>query len=181
MKKTKLGSVLFLSAITCLVFGGIFGYLMPEQPLIKQIFGGVFLIGIIGYFIVERKQFAQSLGKKTTQYGLVSVVSAVMALAILVVVNCISANYDVKKDLTKNKLHTLSEQSVKIIKNLKSEVTLRLFVAPNQMHEFDGVLNKYTYHTNMVKRDFIDVDKDPLILQKYNIKDRKSTRLNSSH
>jgi ABC-type uncharacterized transport system involved in gliding motility auxiliary subunit len=76
----------------------------------------------------------------------------------------------VNGDFTKNKLHTLSDQTVKVLKGLKSDVKLRYFVAPAQQQEFDSVLDKYTAVSPKVKKEYVDLDKDPFIVQKYNIK-----------
>ena len=93
-----------------------------------------------------------------------------VVLAIVIFLNLIFADHDLKKDFTKNRLHTLSEQSLKVIKGLSSEIRLKAFVNPNQVQEFQQLFDKYTYHNKMLKTEFVDVDKDPLVVKKYNIR-----------
>lgn len=159
-----------LVAIVLMLATGITSYLLPHVPLAWQILGGLALIAAGAYLWLDRSFYVHALAKRTTQYGLNSILMSVIALGVLLMINFIAAQHDVKKDFTKDKLHTLSEQSIKVLQGLKSEVKLRAFVSPNQVQEFDSILEKYTYHSKLLKKDFIDVDKEPLAVQKYNIK-----------
>jgi len=170
MKKEQLPLITMLSAIALILATGILGYLLPHIPLAWQITGGLAVLTTIGYVVLDRKYYATALGKRTTQYGLNSIFMSFIAVAVVVMLNYIVAQHDIKKDFTKNKSHTLSDQSVKVVQGLKQEVRLRAFVAPQQQAEFDNLLNKYTYHSKMLKKDYIDVDKEPMAVQKYGIK-----------
>jgi ABC-type uncharacterized transport system involved in gliding motility auxiliary subunit len=145
-------------------------YLAPETPLVAQILGGLFVVVLLAHLFMNVAAYKSLFKRRTTQLGLQAVINAVLVLAIVVVVNLIISNYDIKKDITKNKIHTLSEQSIKVLAGLKGDVVLKAFVNPTQVQEFENIFSKYTYHSKLLKREFVDVDKDPLSVQKYNIR-----------
>lgn len=157
-------------ALTASLVSLVSAYLMAETEIIWKISLGLALVGYGVYFWRERKFFREVFSRKSTQYGLNAIVMSVIAFGILIFVNLIATKYDIKKDLTKNKLHTLSDESVKVLKGLPSEIKLKAFINPTQMGEFEKIFEKYTYYTPKLKKEYIDVDKDPLVVQKYNIK-----------
>ena len=155
-----------LSGMIC----AISGYLMPHLPLVWQISGGVTVLLLVTTVFLERDFLKKLFSKRTTLYGLNSLVMSVLFLAIVVIVNMIVFKYDWKKDLTKNKLHTLSEQSVKVVKGLESEVRLLAFISPMQQPAFEQAFEKYTYYSQKLKPQYVDVDRDPVLVNKYEIK-----------
>ncbi len=165
-----MSKIAIILALAGTVVAGVTAYLVPQTPLVWQIALGVALLGYGSYFFQERLFFKSVFSKKTAKYGLNAIFTSIIAFGILVFVNLIATKYDIKKDFTKNKLHTLSDESIKVLKGLSAETKLRAFIHPNQREEFNRIFEKYTYYTPKLKKEFIDVDKDPLIVQKYNIK-----------
>ncbi len=161
---------MLLASIVLLVVSGISAYLFGFVPWMWQASLGLGVALLLGYLFTQRSFYKESLGKKTTQYGLNSIVMAVLATGVFAMINTIVAQHDLKKDFTKNKLHTLSDQTVKVLQGLKSEVVLKAFVEVNQLQAFDAVLSKYTYLSKLVKREFVDADKDPMLAKQYKIK-----------
>lgn len=145
-------------------------YIASETPLIWQVLGVSALLLIATHLLLNIQVYRNILQKKTTQLGLRTAINAVLVFSIIVVINLIIGNYDIKTDITKNKIHTLSDQSKKVVEGLQSEVSLKAFLNPTQVQEFENVFSKYTYHSKKLKREFVDVDKDPLLVQKYNIR-----------
>lgn len=169
--KNKVGLGLLTAAITGLVATAASAYLRSDVPLIWQVTGGFTLALWIGYFIAEKDFFSEAFSKKTTQYGMNAVLTSIIVIAISVVANMISSNYDTKKDFTKNQLHTLSDQSVKIVKGLSQEIRMKAFINPTQMQDFKTIFEKYTYYNKeKLKPEYIDVDKEPFEVQRNNIK-----------
>jgi ABC-type uncharacterized transport system involved in gliding motility auxiliary subunit len=162
--------IAIIVALTATAVSAVSAYLLPETALIWKVSLAVAMVGYIVYFIQEKKFYAEVFSRKSTRYGLNAVLMSLIGFGILVFVNLIATKYDFKKDLTKNKLHTLSDESIKILKNLPGEIRLKAFINPNQMGEFEHIFEKYTYYTPKLKKEYVDVDKDPFVVQKYNIK-----------
>ncbi|MFM8313549.1 MAG: GldG family protein [Deltaproteobacteria bacterium] len=162
--------IVIILGLAATAVSGISAYLIPDNSLVWQISLGVAVIAYFIYFYQERQFFKELLSKKSTRYGLNAVLVSLIAFGILVLVNLIATKYDLKKDLTKNKLHTLSDESIKVLKNLSGEIKLKAFINPTQMPEFEKIFEKYTYYSSKLKKEYIDVDKDPFVVQRYNIK-----------
>ncbi|NBT59730.1 hypothetical protein EBT16_13195, partial [bacterium] len=159
-----------LGSISAALIALAAAYVASEVPLIWQLLGGLAALLLLAHLILNIKVYKGLFQKRTTKLGLQTAINALLVFSIIVVVNLIVGNYDIKTDITKNKIHTLSEQSVKILEGLKSEVYLKAFVNPTQVQELENIFSKYTYHSKNLKREFVDVDKDPLSVQKYNIR-----------
>ncbi len=171
MNKNKLIPLIAgFGALFCIVVSGVTAYLLPHNQWVWMVMGALAVIGIVTYVITDRASLAQIFSRRTTQYGLNSIFMSIVVLVIVVVINLIANEHDIKKDLTKNKNHTLSEQSVKILKGMKTEVRLRTFANPDQVQNFQKIFDKYTYHTKLIKPEFVDVDKEPMAVQKYKVK-----------
>jgi|GEM_PF-1211078 len=65
--------------------------------------------------------------QRGTQWGLSLVITAVAAVGILVVVNWAANAYNVKKDVTQNQFHSLSDQTRNIAGGLKENITIRVW------------------------------------------------------
>lgn len=170
MNNSQLSIISLGIAVIAALTAGVTAYLVSYIPMVWQISAGIAVAAFIAHLVVSRTFYSEIFAKRTTKYGLNSLVMTVLVLGILVFVNMIANEYNLKKDLTKNQLHMLSDQSVKVLKGLNQEIRLKAFINPTQMGEFENIFEKYTYYTKNLKKEYVDVDKDPLAVQKYNIK-----------
>jgi ABC-type uncharacterized transport system involved in gliding motility auxiliary subunit len=65
--------------------------------------------------------------KRSTQFGLSLILTAIGSLVLVASLNWLAATYNVKKDLTANKIHTLSDQSLKILGDLKEGIEITVW------------------------------------------------------
>ncbi len=167
-------STIALIALTLAIMGGLVSavsaYLMTDLPLVWQISLGISVVALATYFVLDWKVILGVFSKKSARYGLNAFFVSVVALGIVVFANMIATEHDIKKDVTKNQLHSLSDQSIKIMNNLKSDVTAKVFVEPSQKQAYQDLFDRYTYFTKKFKVDFVDFDRDPLMVKKYKIK-----------
>jgi len=159
-----------ISTLAAAVLAAIASYLFSDFPLVWRALWGLTATLGMSHLLMNLKFYQGLFAKRTTQLGLRTSLNAALVLLIVVVINLIVNNYDVKKDITRNKVHTLSEQSLKVLNNLKMEVTLKAFLDPTQIQDFETIFSKYTDQSKQLKREFVDVDKEPLLVRKYNIK-----------
>lgn len=149
---------------------GVLAYLFSDFAWVWQVAAGLAGAATIIHLGLGWAKYQESFRRKTTLLGAKTLFNATLVLVIVVMINLIVGKYDLKADLTKNKIHTLSDQSQKVVKGLENEVVLKAFLNPTQVPDFENVFSKYTYYSKKLKREFIDVDKDPLVVQKYNIR-----------
>ncbi len=170
MDKKNMTSLAGYLGVGALLLSGLAAYLVPHLALIWQIALGVALVSLIAFIVLDRKSFQTSLSRKTTRYGINAIVMSVIMLFIVIFINVIANEYDLKKDVTKNKLNTLSDETLKVLKGLDSEITVKAFLQPTQIPMFDRIFEKYSYHTDKLKKEYVDLDKDPLAVTRYKVK-----------
>ncbi len=88
---------------------------------------GLALAGLIVWIVFSLEQLRGFFKLRSSQFGLGLTITAVMVVGILSVVNWAAFKYNKKWDLTKNKLYSLSDQSEKIVKELKEKVVIRVW------------------------------------------------------
>lgn len=170
MNVSALIVISLMGSLCCALISAISAYLMPQYPLLWEISLGLAAALFVAYLVLDRKSLGQLFSKKTTRYGLNVGVMSLFALGIVVFLNLIANDHDWKKDLTKNKLHTLSDESAKVLASIKQDIRIRAFVDARVRNEFDNFFSKYSYVSKNVHFEHIDLDKDPMVLEKYKIK-----------
>ena len=107
---------------------------------------------------------------RQTKYGLNMAVYALVAVAIVVVVNLIANRFVKQVDLTANKRYSLSDQTVKILKGLNKDVDFLYFDRKSSFNNVKDQLEQYTVASHNVKLTYVDPDREPGKAQKYNVK-----------
>jgi ABC-type uncharacterized transport system involved in gliding motility auxiliary subunit len=134
-----------------------------------QIFfwASVFLLGLYG--IQNKKRIKNFLLTKKAKYGLTSFIYTICIIGILIFLNIVGYKHKIVKDLTEDKLFTLSEQSVKILHNLDKPIYVKAFFtdANEEKPYIKHTLDQYTYQTNNLKFEIIDPDSYPAIANTY--------------
>ena len=138
----------------------------PELARISM-FLTVLFVAALGYLT---RLNSRSLRTRAGAYGLNSIVTVLLTLGLLGVVNFLALRYPYKLDLTKDKVHTLSEQTVKIIKALKIPVKATLFAKMNQREQFRPLLENYKAHSPKFEIEYVDPDREPTRAKQIGIK-----------
>jgi len=143
----------------------------PYQKTIALIIAllGVTCLGV--YIALNLSLLKQSFKRKSFLYSSNLFLIIVLVLAILVVINYLLARNHYRFDFTESKLHSLSHQSVKVVKNLKEEVKIQCFFREGNFSrlKMENLLQIYAYHSNKIKYNFIDPDKNPGLVKRYEV------------
>ncbi len=123
----KLGLKLFLFALFAMIVlyhfvPGVWEY--SWVPLTCLSFLGV---GFVLWVVFSIEWLVTWFKKRSSQWGLSIIVSTIGLVGILSVLNWTAVQKNKKWDMTRNKLHSLSDQTIKIIQNLKEDVTLEIW------------------------------------------------------
>jgi ABC-type uncharacterized transport system involved in gliding motility auxiliary subunit len=95
-------------------------------------------------------------------------------LAILIIINLVVGKLDYSKDLTSSKIFTLSDQSYKILNNLKQNVTIYGFYPSNEEDPtVKTMLDQYAAHSSHIKILYRDPTKYPQLVQKFSTANTK--------
>jgi ABC-type uncharacterized transport system involved in gliding motility auxiliary subunit len=130
---------------------------------------GVAALGV--YLGLNIANLKQGLKRKSFLYSSNLLLVIVLVLAILVLINYFFARHHHRFDFTQAKLHSLSDQSIKVAKALKNDVNIECFFREGNMGRtrMEDLLKIYAYHSPKIKYEFIDPDKNPALIKRYEI------------
>jgi ABC-type uncharacterized transport system involved in gliding motility auxiliary subunit len=105
--------------------------------------------------------FWSSLGERSTRYSANAVLYTVIFLAILVLVNFVASTHPLRKDLTEGGLFSLSDQSQKVLDNLKEDVQVLAFFQAGKGTRLEDLLKNYANYSPRFTYEFIDPVEHP--------------------
>ncbi|HEX3033785.1 MAG TPA: GldG family protein [Thermodesulfobacteriota bacterium] len=104
-------------------------------------------------------------------YGANSLIFILIVLAILVVLNYIAFKRAVRLDVTQKGLYSLSDQTIKVLKNMDKGIEILAFFKEigSDRTEFQDLMSRYKTYSDKIKVRFVDPDKEPGITAKYDV------------
>lgn len=162
-------AITIVGVLAILLLAGALGAsYVPSVPF--AVIQGVRYAGFacIAFFVigsaVQNKDFLADLAKnRTTQNGTKSLLTTVAILVIIGVLNWFGTRMHHRIDLTSNQQFSLSEQSKKIVKDLKQELKVTAFIRGGdpQGRQLKDLMAEYGYQTDKLKLELIDPDREP--------------------
>lgn len=129
---------------------------------------------VLLYTLGQWREIAAYFRSRNARYGAIASVSVLVVLGILVAVNYVSAKQNKRWDLTANRQYSLSEQTVRLLRELDAPVKFVVFEQEVNMERFRARLNEYQYHSDQVAVEYIDPDRKPVPAREYEV-DRYGT------
>jgi gliding motility-associatede transport system auxiliary component len=151
--------------------GLILNSIVPErrvQALSIAAFGAVLLLAGA---VLDRQRLLAALRGRTARAASASIGYTLAVLAVVVLVNFMASRHHKRIDLTENQAFSLSEQTVKVLEGLPREVTVTAFVRESDpgYQKIKDLLEEYTYRTNKLTVKYIDPDRNPGEVKRYNV------------
>lgn len=137
-------------------------------PLILAV-AGVLALGV--YIVLHLSQLKQGMKRKSFIYSSNLLLLVTLVLGILVMVNYFLARKHHRFDFTEAKIHSLSDQSVTVLKALDKDVQVKCFFREGNFSraKMESLMEIYSYHSSNFKHEFIDPDKNPGLVKAYEI------------
>ena len=144
----------------------------------------LFLLGLVSlaiYIYLNLAVLKQGFKRKSFLYSSNLFIIIILALGILVLINYFFARHHHRFDFTESKIHSLSDQSVTVLKNLQNEIIIKCFFREGNFgrSSMENLLEIYSYHSSKIKYEFIDPDKNPGLVKRYEIATDGTTILES--
>jgi ABC-type uncharacterized transport system involved in gliding motility auxiliary subunit len=111
----------------------------------------------------------QLLKARQTKYAAYATVYILVVLAVIVVANYLGNRYDKSYDGTANKRYSLSEQTTKIVKELKQPATITYFDQSTRFSKAKDLLDEYSSLSPKVHVEMVDPDKKPQLAREAGI------------
>ena len=100
---------------------------------------------------------------RQTKYAAYATVYIVVILAVLVVANFLANRYNKSYDATANKRFTLSDQTKKVVGDLKQDVTISYFDRATGMQAAKDLLDRYHNLSPKLHIQYVDLLKNPTL------------------
>jgi ABC-type uncharacterized transport system involved in gliding motility auxiliary subunit len=160
MLNTILGIVGWIG--TLLVFAGVaIRMFRPQWDQYAYWAAIAGLVCVALYTLSQWREIGRSFSKRETRFSLMSIVSIVAVLAILVGINYLAIRRDKQWDLTATKSFTLSDETTKVLNNLKGPVRITVYDQPQGFQRFRDALTPYALASRNVSVEYVDADRQP--------------------
>lgn len=150
---------------TALVFGAVaIRFLRPEWMEYGQYMTWAGLVLILVYMLGQWRDVVSFYGTRQARYGTVSIVGILVAIGIFAAANYLAVRETKRWDLTENQAYSLSEQTLKILRNLDAPVQFTVYgqdVGDFSFDRYRPQLESFQYESEQVKVDYVDVDRQP--------------------
>jgi len=164
-----------LSGIAGLVligFGIIGCAFLAGDPLFRIAVSQIILGIVLSAFYVV-SSFGETVSALLrNKEKLMGVVAGLLTLILIVGVNVISQSQfgEVRFDVTKNKIHTLDLETIKILKGLNTDVEVSSFVVdPRYRGLFETLADRYQYQSKHISYKTLDGKKDPRLMKQLGV------------
>jgi len=149
----------------------------PYKKAAPAILFSLGIITLITYIGMNLALLKQGFKRKSFIYSSNLLLVIVLVFGILVIINYFFAKNHYRMDFTETKLHSLSDQSVSVLKGLKDDVNISLFFREGNYGRasMENLMEIYSYHSNKIKYEFIDPDKNPGLVKRYEIAEDGTT------
>ncbi len=109
--------------------------------------------------------------KNTFKYGLNTVTAIILTLGIVVVVMLISYHNNKRFDMTQEKIFTLSDQTVKVLQGLQSDIEVDIFHSrgSNFSESAKNLLDQYRYHSKKITIASLETNQNPALAREYKL------------
>ncbi|HEX6512617.1 MAG TPA: Gldg family protein [Chloroflexota bacterium] len=152
---------LFLALATYFV-SGVFG----NVPKILLIVGGLLLVG---YVVASPETVLGAVRSRGARYGGNTLAMSALVIVIIGAGNWFTNSHSQSFDMTRDRLHTLSPQTIDILKNLHQDVKVTAFFQTGTEQQAKDLLAEYGARSGYIQYRFVDPDKDPTTARQFGI------------
>ncbi len=155
---------------TALVGAGVVvRFLQPELINLRDSLLISGLVCVLLYTLGQWRDIARLFTMRQARYGTLATTSILLALGILVAINYVLSRQHKRWDFTEAKQYSLSDQTKRILENLDAEIDVLVFDREDQFPRYRDRLEEYEYISPLVSVEYVDVDREPLRAQQYEV------------
>jgi ABC-type uncharacterized transport system involved in gliding motility auxiliary subunit len=165
-----LGLVAVVFGLLNLLVGAVQGVIDPFW-VGGNLVAGVLLLLVAGVRSMEtlRERLASGEARRAGRFGSSAILSTVFALAILWLLGFLATRYPVRFDWTEQKVHSLSDQTSKVLAGLDADVDVLALYPAVDAAPVRELLDRYAYVSPRFKVEFADPSERPDLLDKFAI------------
>jgi len=111
-----------------------------------------------------------SVAARQARFGATAGLYTIVVLAVLVMVNWLGQRYNKTYDTTSNKRFTLSQETEKVVKDLKQDANIYYFDKASGFDQAKGTLDRYKNLSAKVHVQYIDYQKQPTLAKSFGLR-----------
>src|SRR5213592_2723754 len=127
------------------------------------------LVCTLLYILSQWREVGQSFSGRQARFGTLAAASVLVVLAIVAAINYLSTRHNRRWDLTGAKQFSLSDQTKKVLADLKEPVHVRVFARSEEFQRYRDRLDQYTYQSKLLDAEYIDPEKRPGVAQQLGV------------
>ena len=164
-------------ALTLILLAFVSFRIWPYKKTVPALLFSLGIIALVVYIVMNLALLKQGFKRKSFIYSSNLLLVIVLVLGILAIINYFFAKNHYRMDFTESKLHSLSDQSVSVLKGLDDDVNIKFFFREGNYSRasMEHLIEIYSYHSNKIKHEFIDPDKNPGLVKRYEIAEDGTT------
>lgn len=125
------------------------------------------LVAMVVYMLTQWREILGIFSTRQARYWFMTGVGVIVALAVFVAVNYVSARRNYRWDLTSNQQFSLSDQTKNVLAKLDAPLQIQVFDRDFQQHR--DRLREYEYSSKQVSTEYIDPDRQRTAAQQAGI------------
>lgn len=133
--------------------------------------GGLGLLFLLAGLAADRKRVVALLSGRQGRAAGASVGYSLVVLAVIVLINFLAGRHHTRIDLTEDRVFSLSEQTVRVLEELPRAVSVTAFYQDSEptRRKLEDLLDEYRYRTDRLTVRFVDPDKNPAAVRRYEV------------
>jgi ABC-type uncharacterized transport system involved in gliding motility auxiliary subunit len=158
--------------IAALAAAALLPFLRPEWSRARGWLVVVAVLLVLASLIGYVKDVRGVMGRRTTRYGLNTAVMVLLLLGIIGFVEAVSYRHSARLDLTENKRHSLSPQTIQLLRGLKTDVNAVAFFRSDQPGKrvAEDLFKQYArYAGGKLTWRSVDPDREPGLARRYGV------------
>jgi ABC-type uncharacterized transport system involved in gliding motility auxiliary subunit len=116
-----------------------------------------------------RERMSSGEARRAGKYGTSALLSTALLLVIIGTLGFLSTRYHERVDLSEQKVHSLTSQSVQVLENLENDVDVLALFAPLDAEPVRDLLDRYAYVSDRFRVEVADPNERPELLARYEI------------
>lgn len=132
---------------------------------------GVVLLGSSVFSSLDsiQERLRSGEGRRAGRYGTSAVLSTLLGIAILAMLAFLGTRYSIRFDWTEAQVHTLTDQSIKVLKGLERDVVVTALYPELQAQPVRDLLGRYQAESDRFLLEFADPNSRPDLVQQLGV------------
>ncbi|GAB4273274.1 MAG: Gldg family protein [Candidatus Rifleibacteriota bacterium] len=163
--------LILILGLVCILVSGLVYLNFPSEgkATIGILAGGITTVALA--FLLLPEMYHELIKNKRTLLWVNDLILVIIIIGIGVVLAHIGFRRNIRYDFTRNKMFSLSDQTIKLLRNLEKDVKVTAFYPTGSREEqmVQELLNEYKRNSDKLHVRFVDPFRDPMTVRAMNV------------